>query len=202
MGSRCAFFFQGTPLRVKAICCKLCKTGNVEQTKKCRNHMQMTPFPLQLAFMCSPPFTVPAASDISDNWRLTQLEQSLCPKHYVNTIPASQPLILCTSESHIRNWSSAGDIHGGVFSRSVSIIGAAMLKTFLFIIGKWLCISVALFQSIDAGKRFTTLVTFTHSHSHWYTDGRGCQAWCQLLIRSNWEFTILDTSTCQQPSDY
>ena len=39
---------------------------------------------------------------------------------------------------------------------------------------KWTCISISLFQSTDHSKRFTTLDTFTHSHTHSYT--HGCRA--------------------------
>ena len=57
--------------------------------------------------------------------------------------------------------------------------------------GKWTCIHIALFQATDHSKRFTTLAAFTHSHTHLYTDGRGCYARCQLHIRSNLGFSIL-----------
>lgn len=58
----------------------------------------------------------------------------------------------------------------------------------------WKCL---FFQSTDCSKGCTKtlqLVTFTHSHS----DGRGCYASHQLLIRSNFGFNILfkDTLTC------
>ena len=45
-------------------------------------------------------------------------------------------------------------------------------------------------------KCFTTLVRFTHS----CTDGGGCHARCQLLIRTNLGFSVLlkDTLTCRQ----
>lgn len=39
--------------------------------------------------------------------------------------------------------------------------------------GKWICISVALFQSIDQSKHFTTLVTPNHTFILW------CHARCQ-----------------------
>ena len=63
---------------------------------------------------------------------------------------------------------------------------------------KWTCIYTALFQSINHSKRFTILATFTHLHTHSYTDGRNCHARCQLHFRSNLGFSILlkDTSTC------
>ena len=63
---------------------------------------------------------------------------------------------------------------------------------------KWTCIYTALFQSINHSKRFTILATFTHLHTHSYTDGRYRHARCQLHIRSNLGFSILlkDTSTC------
>ena len=51
--------------------------------------------------------------------------------------------------------------------------------------GIWTCISIALFLSADCSKCLTTLVTFTHSHTHSYTDGRDCHARCQLHIRSS-----------------
>ena len=56
-------------------------------------------------------------------------------------------------------------------------------------------IYIALSQSTD---NFTILVTFTHSHTHSYTDGRGCHARCQMHMRRNLEFSILlkDTLTC------
>ena len=56
--------------------------------------------------------------------------------------------------------------------------------------GKWSCIFRALFQSTDRSKRFAT---FTHSHTHSYTDGGGCHARRQLLIRSNLGLSIFDT---------
>ena len=53
----------------------------------------------------------------------------------------------------------------------------------------------ALFQSTDSSKRFTVHSTFTRSHTHLYTDGGGCHARLQLLIRSNLGFSILLKNT-------
>ena len=52
--------------------------------------------------------------------------------------------------------------------------------------------------SNDISKHFTIHATFTHSHTHSYTDDGCCHARRQLLIRSNLGFSILlkDTSTC------
>ena len=52
-------------------------------------------------------------------------------------------------------------------------------------IGKWPCIFIALFQSTDCSKHFTIHATFTHSHTHSYTDDGVCHARRQLLITSN-----------------
>ena len=63
---------------------------------------------------------------------------------------------------------------------------------------KWTCIYITLPQSTDHSKRFTAFATFTHSHTHSYTGGRGCHVMCQLHIKSNSGLSILlkDTSTC------
>ena len=50
----------------------------------------------------------------------------------------------------------------------------------------------------------STVDTFTHSHTHSYTDGEGCHARRQLLIRSNLGFSILLKDTWQpgfEPDD-
>lgn len=47
---------QVTPLSVRAICRKLCKTSTIKRTKLCRSHTQTTDFLLYLAFVRSPSF--------------------------------------------------------------------------------------------------------------------------------------------------
>ena len=68
-----------------------------------------------------------------------------------------------------------------------------------------LCVFVSSFESVfertcitDQSSCFTTLVRFSHVHTHSYTNGRGCHASCQLLIRSNLGFSIRlkDSSAC------
>ena len=44
--------------------------------------------------------------------------------------------------------------------------------------GKWTCISIVFLQSTDHSKRLKTLVTFTHSHTYSYTDGRRSHERC------------------------
>ena len=59
---------------------------------------------------------------------------------------------------------------------------------------RWTCNSVQLFQSTDHSKRFKTLITITHSHTHSYTDGRSYHVrysgaiWFSILLK--------DTSGC------
>ena len=62
--------------------------------------------------------------------------------------------------------------------------------------GKWIFISVALFQSVDQSKHFTSLVTYTQSYIHSYTDA---MQGASLLIRSNLWFSILlkNALTCR-----
>ena len=65
-------------------------------------------------------------------------------------------------------------------TRKLAVAGDKTLLAY-----KWSCIFIALFQSTDSLKCFTIHATFTHSHTHSYTGGRGGHARWQLLIRSN-----------------
>ena len=50
-------------------------------------------------------------------------------------------------------------------------------------------------------KHFTVLVTFTHLHTHSYTDGRSCYERCQLHIKRNLGFSILHKDTLTRSSN-
>lgn len=58
---------------------------------------------------------------------------------------------------------------------------------------KWTCIHIVPYWSLKA--LCTTFVTFTHSNTHSYTEGRVCHARCQLHIRSDTALSILSPDT-------
>ena len=70
---------------------------------------------------------------------------------------------------------------------------------------KWTCISVALFQSADQSKRFTTLVRFTHhthTHTHSYTDGGAAMQGVNCSSGAIWGSVSCAMGFHQLPFDY
>lgn len=63
--------------------------------------------------------------------------------------------------------------------------------------GKWTCIPTVLFQSADHSKRLTTLVTSTHSLTHWRHRLPWGSVSCSAML---WQLGVLDSK--QPPSYY